>query len=91
MWELQEDDLLRYRCHTGHSYSLQTLLSEQSDEIETAVYAAMRALEEKAATLTRLAGQVQGISVSEKSRLERQARELESSADIIRNLFAQKA
>ena len=55
LWELQDGNLTRYRCHTGHAFSPESLLAEQSDAVEEALYSALRALEEKATALRRLA------------------------------------
>jgi two-component system chemotaxis response regulator CheB len=55
LWELQNGSLTRYRCHTGHAFSPESLLEEQSESIEQALYSALRALQEKAVALRRLA------------------------------------
>ena len=47
--------LTRYRCRTGHVYSPITLLDTKSTELEAALYAALRALEEEATVAGRLA------------------------------------
>ncbi len=54
LWELQEGSLMRYRCHTGHAFSPDSLLAEQSEAVEGALYSALRALEEKGAALRRI-------------------------------------
>lgn len=38
---------LRFRCHTGHAYTLESLLSEMDDVIEDSLWNAIRALEER--------------------------------------------
>jgi two-component system chemotaxis response regulator CheB len=45
----------RYRCHTGHAFSLNTLHAAQEDATEAALWAAMRALQEKEVLLRRMA------------------------------------
>ncbi|MEH2244983.1 chemotaxis protein CheB [Nostoc sp.] len=55
LWELQEGNLLRFRCRTGHAYSAETLLATQSDKLEDALWIAFRALEEKASLSHRMA------------------------------------
>ncbi|HEX8255976.1 MAG TPA: chemotaxis protein CheB [Thermoanaerobaculia bacterium] len=39
---------LRFRCHTGHAYTVESLLSEMDEMIEESLWSAIRALEERA-------------------------------------------
>lgn len=54
LWELHEGELTRFRCRVGHAYSIASLAEEQTDGVENALWAGMRALEEKAALAARL-------------------------------------
>jgi two-component system chemotaxis response regulator CheB len=51
---VQEGPIVRYRCHTGHAFSLQTLLAEVNDEIDTTLWGALRAIEERILLLREL-------------------------------------
>ena len=44
--QLIEGKLIRYRCHTGHAYTISALLSEVTESVESMLYQAMRGLEE---------------------------------------------
>lgn len=55
LWEMNHDALVRYRCHVGHAYTAETLLEKQTDELEDALWAALRTLEEQVALSDRLA------------------------------------
>jgi two-component system, chemotaxis family, protein-glutamate methylesterase/glutaminase len=44
---IKEGSIIRYRCHTGHAYSLETLLAEVNEEIDVTLVSAMRAIEER--------------------------------------------
>jgi two-component system chemotaxis response regulator CheB len=55
LWERRDGDLVKYRCHVGHGYSEQAMISHQNDAVEAALWAAVRALEEKAALRQRMA------------------------------------
>lgn len=44
--QLIEGKLIRYRCHTGHAYTLSALLSEVTESVESMLYQSMRGLEE---------------------------------------------
>ncbi|MCU1599730.1 MAG: chemotaxis protein CheB [Frankiales bacterium] len=49
------DDILRYRCRTGHAWSAEALIAQQDRSVEEALWAALRALEERADLADRLA------------------------------------
>jgi len=54
MWEVEEGQMLRFRCRVGHAYSAHSLRGALSNSVEEALWAAMRSLEEKASLLRRL-------------------------------------
>lgn len=45
---------LHFRCRTGHAYSPESLLAKQSETLESALWAALRSLEENAALARRM-------------------------------------
>ena len=47
-WKSEDGDLLRFRCHTGHAFTLEALALTQSEAWERTLYAAMRAQQEQA-------------------------------------------
>ncbi len=55
LWELQEGNLTRFRCRVGHAYTAASLLDEQADVLEDALWAALRNLEEQSSLYRRLA------------------------------------
>ena len=55
LWELGDDGLTGYACHVGHVYSADSLVNEQSDQVERALWSAVRLLRERAALAERLA------------------------------------
>ncbi len=55
LWELHDGELLRFRCRVGHAYTAESLLAGQASGVEAALWAALRALEEKASLSMRLA------------------------------------
>jgi two-component system chemotaxis response regulator CheB len=43
---LHNDRIVRYRCHTGHAYSTDTLIAAISENIEDSLYSAIRGIDE---------------------------------------------
>jgi two-component system chemotaxis response regulator CheB len=54
MWEVEEGALLRFRCRVGHAYTADALRVAMSESVEDALWASMRAMEEKASILRRM-------------------------------------
>lgn len=44
--QMQEGNLIRFRCHTGHAYSLNALLVDVTESIETSLWKTLRGIEE---------------------------------------------
>jgi two-component system chemotaxis response regulator CheB len=88
LWEMPEADLLRFRCRVGHAYSAETLLSEQSDALEDALWVALRALEEKSSLAERMAKRMheRNHDLSGK-RFQEQAEDALKRAAIIRDVL----
>jgi two-component system chemotaxis response regulator CheB len=52
LWQVDDEKLIRFRCHVGHSYMGEQLLSEQGQYLEAALWTAIRIFKERA-TLSR--------------------------------------
>ncbi len=88
LWHRTDGPLLRYRCHTGHAYTAQSLVAEQDESIEQALWAALRVLVERAAALDALAQNERAsgrASVAE--RYESRAAESHAQAQRLRDGF----
>jgi len=88
LWEIGEGGHLRYRCHTGHAFSQESLLLDQGTAAEESVYIALRAVEEKAGILRRLAHRLSEPASDVKNDYEQRANDLEATADVLRGLLA---
>lgn len=55
LWEFKQGDLIRYRCRTGHAYSFESMIAEQAEALERALWIAVRTLDEKADLMRRMA------------------------------------
>ena len=85
LWELREGGLVRFRCRVGHGYTMASLAEDQTDAVENALWAAMRALEEKAALSTRMSEA--SVDPRMALRMREQAQDNRDHADIIRRII----
>lgn len=53
--QLKEGSSLRFRCHTGHAYSIESLLAEFTEKTEASLWSTIRALEENILLLNQMA------------------------------------
>jgi two-component system chemotaxis response regulator CheB len=60
LFEHVEGTLVRFACSVGHVYSIEALAGGQGHELENALWAAVRALEDRAVLLGRLAERARG-------------------------------
>ena len=51
LWQIGDNKTLRYRCHVGHAFTSKSLLEEQSEATEKALWIALRTLEERSRML----------------------------------------
>src|SRR6185503_457263 len=47
LWEMDDEEMLRFRCHIGHGYSAESLNNGQGEMLEAALWSAVRVLEEQ--------------------------------------------
>jgi two-component system, chemotaxis family, protein-glutamate methylesterase/glutaminase len=85
MWEVEDGDVIRYRCHTGHAYIADLMSLRLDENLSRALGSALRALEERvtvARNLERHATEHGRTRTAES--WAHKANELEKEADIIR-------
>jgi two-component system chemotaxis response regulator CheB len=88
LWEINQGDLTRYRCHVGHQYSPEGLDVEQHEAVEGALWSAVRVLEEHADLRRRMALRATHAGLSTLSRsFEDSAKETQQQAAQIRTLL----
>lgn len=85
LWEVENAQMLRFRCRVGHAYSVESLLASQNEGMEAALWSAMRALEEKASLTRRLADRAEEQSQhGAAERFAEQSKAAEEHANTIR-------
>ncbi|GAA3930374.1 chemotaxis protein CheB [Hymenobacter algoricola] len=60
LWQLENGRVLRYRCHTGHAFTADSLLKESQEALEESLWVAIRMLEERKTLLTNMSAQGEG-------------------------------
>src|SRR6185312_14108522 len=54
MWEIDEGELVRYRCHVGHAYTAESMKHAIDENLTRALGSALRALDERVAIAEKL-------------------------------------
>jgi two-component system chemotaxis response regulator CheB len=90
--EMRESSMLRFRCRVGHIYSPDSLMADQTEAVERALWAAIRSMEEQAEFSQRLA---KNSKQKKHTRLEHRFREKaetnRENAAILRELLQKNA
>src|SRR5215212_10836854 len=93
LWEINDADILRYRCHVGHAFSAESLNEGQTQMLEVALWSAVRALEEQMMLAKRIVQRARNANHTRAAQLfEKRAQEAEEHSSVIRQvlLSAQK-
>jgi two-component system chemotaxis response regulator CheB len=91
LWELREGEVIRFRCRVGHAWSPESLLSEQREALEAALWVALRSLEERASLARRMAAPARerGHRMTA-ARFDEQAEESDRAAELVRKLLLER-
>jgi two-component system chemotaxis response regulator CheB len=55
LWQVDDQKLVRFRCHVGHVYNGEALLAEQAEVLEAALWTAIRTFKDRAVLSSQLA------------------------------------
>jgi two-component system chemotaxis response regulator CheB len=89
--EMKDRAPLRFRCHTGHGYTFESLSSEMDDVIEVSLWNAIRALEERALLLRRAGEHVRDSHTESEDAYLARAEDAQRRAELVRRaLFESK-
>lgn len=93
LYEVEADaSIVRYRCRVGHAWSPESLLAQQGLELESALWIALRTLEDKAALNRRMAqdSEARGRMLTA-TRFGEAAEESSHAAELVRRLLVRGA
>jgi two-component system chemotaxis response regulator CheB len=88
LWEIEDGSMIRFRCHVGHAYTADTVLSSQAEEVERTLWTLLRSQQERAALARRMAAQERLTNRGLARDLEVRAKDYEAAADLVRGLLA---
>jgi two-component system chemotaxis response regulator CheB len=87
LMQIEEGSIVRFRCHTGHAFSLMTLMAEVNESIDTGLWDTLRAIEERVMLLRQMEQLARASQrVAEADRCKRQAEETEQRLKPLREL-----
>ncbi|HEX5498506.1 MAG TPA: chemotaxis protein CheB [Thermomicrobiales bacterium] len=89
MWQVAADPPLQFRCHVGHAYAPELLLSLKGEEIEAALWRSVRLLKEQATLSRQMARNARLVTDNEEqaARIDEQAETSERHAAAIVELL----
>ena len=89
LWEIQDDEVLRFRCRVGHAYTAESMLAGKSEALEGAMWSALNTLEEGAQMSQRLAADSRARGHEHAAaRFEERAQKTRGQADLIRQALS---
>jgi two-component system chemotaxis response regulator CheB len=86
LMQLREGGRIRFRCHTGHAYSLDSLVAGVGEAIEESLWNAIRALEEADMLMRSMVEHVRIHDTAQAGALIARANEAKEQADALRKL-----
>ncbi|MEH2406629.1 chemotaxis protein CheB [Nostoc sp.] len=88
IWQIGKGEPLRFRCHIGHSFTASVFLSEQTQNLENALWSAVRAMEEKVTFSRQMAERMRNYNLANAvTKYEDHAMNLDKEVSLIRDII----
>lgn len=88
LWQIGKGEPLRFRCHTGHSFTANAFLAEQTQNLENALWSAVRTMEEKVTFSRQMAERMRNYNLtSAVTKYEDHAMNLDREVSLIRDII----
>lgn len=88
LWQVGAEDPVRFRCHVGHALTMDVFMAEQTDNLEQALWSAVRVMEEKVSLARLMKDRMAARGVTTvANRYERYAAQIEEEAATVRRLI----
>lgn len=89
--QMEEGSRIRFRCHTGHAYSAESLLADVREQIEVQLWNAIRAMQEGDLLMRAMAQHADEAHGTDSQTLRERATELQRQADMLRQMVTSGA
>jgi two-component system chemotaxis response regulator CheB len=87
--QLEQGGQLRFRCHTGHAYEMQSLLVALTESIEETLWSSLRAQDEESFVLRHMAEHLRAVDRPMAAWLVQQATAVEQRGEVVRQVVEQ--
>jgi two-component system, chemotaxis family, protein-glutamate methylesterase/glutaminase len=88
LWEIEDGDMLRYRCHTGHAFTFDAMLEAQSAEADQILWSLLRAHQQRAEFARRMAEREKSFNrLDLATRLQERSKEYKADAEVIERIL----
>ena len=88
--QLDQEGRIRFRCHTGHAYSIESLLNAIGEGIDEALWNAIRALEEGTLLMRQMSSHLATHDPTVGRDLEKRAHEAHAQAESVRKVASSR-
>jgi len=91
LWEIQDGKLIRFRCRVGHAFTTDSMIAEQSEALEEALWVALKILQEQSSISRRMAEQAHANGRPTLARrFEERQQDAEQRATLLMNVLTTK-
>ena len=91
LWEIEDGEMIRYRCHTGHAFTADVMMEAQSIETEQILWSLLRAHQQRAELARRMAKQERSNKrVDLAAKLQERAEEYEADAELVERILQRR-
>src|SRR4051812_14362624 len=87
---LDEAGHVRFRCHTGHAYSAESLLSAINERVEEALWNAVRAIDEGARYINHLSRHLEPLDAARAERFAAEAHDAQRQSEAVRQIATER-
>jgi two-component system, chemotaxis family, protein-glutamate methylesterase/glutaminase len=88
LWEIEDGDMLRYRCHTGHAFTSDAMLEAQSAETDQILWSLLRAHQQRAEFARRMADRERDLARADlAATLQERSKEYEADTELIERIL----